>query len=95
MALKLLYVSTKFRSCVIEPSCRVEEALVNGTNPIPDAQTTASSEYNSKCAARQARINNTIDCEGWVCSIEEYEAPEPRMYIQVCVYVIILELFAR
>jgi len=69
-----------------EPSCVVEQALVSGSNPISDAQITASSEYNSNSAPRYARINNTVGV-AWLCSSAEYTAPEPRMYIQVCLHV--------
>jgi len=62
----------------------VEEALVSGNNPIPDAQITASSEYGDWYAPRRARISNTAGAGGWLCSATEYSAPEPKMYIQVC-----------
>jgi len=73
-----------------EPTCGVEVALVSGTNPIPDAQITASSEDLTYTAARYARINNTAGNGGWVCTYAEYSAPEPRMYLQVCPRVTIL-----
>jgi len=57
---------------------------VSGDNPIPDSQITASSEYGATYATRYARINNTAGDGGWLCTSAEYDAPEPRMYIQVC-----------
>jgi len=63
--------------------CGVEEALVSGTNPIPDAQMTASSSWHDGTAPRQARISNTAGNGAWRCSDEELAAPQPRMYIQV------------
>jgi len=74
-----------------EPTCGVKVALVSGTNPIPDAHITASSEYDSvKSSAYYARINNTAGWGGWLCSYNEMTAPEPRMYLQVCPLVSIL-----
>jgi len=70
-----------------EPSCVVEEALVSGNNPIPDAQITASSEFDSNTVPRYARINNIAGIGAWLCSSAEYTALEPRMYIQVCLLV--------
>ena len=70
------------------PLCDVEEALVSGNNPIPDALITASSWFDDDGAPRQARINNTNGSRGaWVCDAIEPNAPEPRMYIQVCLLV--------
>ena len=67
------------------PSCGVEEALVSGNNPIPDAHITASSVYDSVSSpARYARINNTAGWGAWLSSLAEMVAPEPRMYLQVC-----------
>jgi len=74
------------------PTCGVEEALVSGTNPIPDAQITASSERNELHAPRYARINNTLEYGGWRASSLEEGAPEPRMYIQVCLVVTLIIL---
>jgi len=68
---------------VVVSSCDVEEALVSGNNPIPDAQITASSWVDDDRAPRQARINNTAGLGAWHCSAE-HDAPEPRMFIQVC-----------
>jgi len=68
---------------LIEPFCAVEEALVSGNNPIPDAQITASSEGNARTYARFSRINNTEGSGAWRCSLEELNAAEPRMYLQV------------
>ena len=65
-------------------TCVVEEALVSGNNPIPDAQITASSEYNDFHGPRYSRINNTAGGQAWLCSTAEMTAPEPRMYLQVC-----------
>jgi len=63
----------------------VEEALISGNNPIPDAQMTASSEFATAGASPpSARINNTDGYGAWRCSTAESDAPEPRMYIQVC-----------
>jgi len=62
----------------------VDEALVSGSNPIPDAQITASSEKDANRAPHHARINNTVGQGAWRCSDNEQNAPEPRMYIQVC-----------
>jgi len=69
-----------------EPSCGVEEALVSGNNPIPDAQITASSEYSANTLARFARIDNTDGNGGWACASADY-SPTPTMYIQVCALV--------
>ena len=80
MILYLLYLP-----CIqTAPSCGVEEALVSGINPIPDAQITASSEASTDTAARYARIDNTAGNGAWVCSSAEISAPEARMYLQVC-----------
>jgi len=73
-----------------EPTCGVEVALVSGNNPIPDAHITASSEGHTSTAAHYARINNTAGLGAWVCSNAESDAPEPRMYLQVCPLVTIL-----
>ena len=68
-----------------EPSCAVENALVSGSNPIPDAKITVSSIWDALNAPpHYARINNTAGWAGWVCNSIEYTALEPRMYIQVC-----------
>ena len=72
------------------PTCDVEEALVSGNNPIPDAHITASSEWGVYYVARYARINNTAGAGGWACSTAEFDAPELRMYLQVCPLVTIL-----
>jgi len=69
--------------------CIVEEALVSGNKPIPDAQITASSELFDSTAARMARINNIDGRGGWRCILAEITAPEPRMYLQVCEFHII------
>ena len=71
-------------------TCGVEVALVSGTNPIPDAHITASSEKDTTTAARYARINNTAGNGAWRCSSEEIDAPERRMFLQVCPLVTIL-----
>jgi len=71
---------------VVVSSCGVEEALVSGNNPIPDAQITASSSLDDNAAPRQARINNTNGYGGWHC-LNEHNEPEPKMYIQVCLLV--------
>ena len=68
----------------------MEEALVSGNNPIPDAHITASSEYNVDYAARFARINTTGGWKGWLASSLEINAPEPRMYLQVCPLLLLL-----
>ena len=72
------------------PTCGVEEALVSGNNPIPDAHITASSEYDVHRVARNARINNTAGAGAWMCSVAERDAPERRMFLQVCPLVTIL-----
>jgi len=77
------YIFTTF-TYLLEPSCVVEEALVSGNIPIPDAQITASSEYDADGAPSRSRINNSVYRGGWVSSFKEFSAPEPRMYIQVC-----------
>ena len=61
----------------------MNEALISGNNPIPDAHITASSEWRSNSVACYARINNTAGDGCWSCSNDEGMAPEPRMYIQV------------
>jgi len=66
------------------PLCDVEEALVSGNNPIPDAQITASSWFDDDGAPRQARINNTGGRGAWISNTTDLTAPEPKMYIQVC-----------
>jgi len=77
-SLYLLYMQTV-------PICDVEEALVSGSsNPIPDAQITASSWSDDTCAPRQARISNTGGRGAWLSSSTDYLAPELSMYIQVC-----------
>jgi len=68
----------------LELQCEVEEALVSGSNPIPDDHMTASSEWDLNHGPRFARMNNTAFPGGWLCSSAERDAPEPRMYIQVC-----------
>ena len=68
-----------------EPTCVVEEALVSGNNPIPDAQITASSEHSANHLAIFARINNTAGYGGWLCSTALVSTTVPTMYIQVCV----------
>jgi len=68
-----------------EPSCVVEEALVSGNNSVPDAQITASSEWSINHIAPLARIDNAAGVGGWLSSSTDIYAPEPRMYIQVCV----------
>ena len=70
-----------------EPSCVVEEALVSGNNPIPDAQITASSEHSDKHLAIFARIYNTAGTGGWLCNTTLVSTTEPTMYIQVCVQI--------
>jgi len=67
--------------------CSVEEALISGNSPIPDAQITASSQFDSTTVPRYARINNTDGWGGWLCSKAEYDALEQSMYIQVCLLV--------
>ena len=90
----LLFV---FLICLyIERSCDVGEALVSGPNPIPDAYMTASSEYNDFHGPRHARINSTSGIGGWLCHTNESTAPEPRMYLQVCVpYTNTITLFIK
>jgi len=73
-----------------EPTCGVEVALVSGNNPIPDAHITASSEAFTLAAAHYARIHNTAGNGAWRCSNAEMDAPEPRMYLQVCPLLTIL-----
>jgi len=84
-----LYYDMTFLSwqkCVLfklAPSCAAEAPLVSGNTPVPDAQMTASSEYDNYHGPRRARINNTAGSSCWLCSTNETNAPEPRMYIQV------------
>jgi len=86
---KTLYMNVYFLLYLYkELTCGV--ALVSGTNPIPDAHITASSEYNVYTPAHYARINNTAGSGAWRCSDAERTAPEPRMYLQVCPLVTIL-----
>jgi len=66
-----------------EPFCDIEEALVSGKNPIPDAKMTANSEFDDLHGPRFARINNTDSYGGWRSTFEDEIAPKPRMYIQV------------
>ena len=59
--------------------------LINGPEPIPDKQITASSEYTVVHGPRYARLNNTVLAGAWCPSVAERDAPTPNMYIQVCV----------
>ena len=61
------------------------EALISESNPILDAQMTASSERNEFSPPRYARLNMAAGNGGWRCSTEEENATEPSMFIQVCI----------
>jgi len=79
------YYESMYFNITKEPSCGVEEALVSGNNPIPDAQITASSVLDDFHATRNARINNTAGPGAWLCA--DHGTPEHRNYIQVCLFV--------
>ena len=66
------------------PSCTARDPLVSGTNPVPDAQLTASSVYGDDWnGPHRARINVVSGSGGWLCSTEEKLAQPPSMYLQV------------
>jgi len=71
------------------PTCATEEALIDGSAPIPDGQMTASS-VNLFVYAHSARINFS---GAWCASFGEIGTSPPQMWIQVRRYVLLLKQY--
>ena len=82
--LKIIYFILLFIAIPLLPSCIATEALVNGANPIPDAQITNSSWFNDWHGPQHSRLHSTSGAGGWLCSTAEKDASTPSMYLQVC-----------
>jgi len=63
-----------------QAECANTGPLINGSNPIPDAYMTASSEYSSNWRAPNARLNGP---KGWCANDTERDTAPPNYYIQV------------
>lgn len=76
---------SNYRICLVS-SCGANTPLVSGTSPIPDAQMTASSEYDDWHGPRHARLNNIGSAGCWLAGNAEKQNLNyvPGMYLQVC-----------
>ena len=61
-------------------TCAVEEALLDGANPVPDSYFTASSDFSSTLKAPAARMSVSY-C--WIPLQVEIDANPPTSYLQV------------
>jgi len=61
-------------------TCAIEEALLDGANPVPDSYFTASSTTSATLGAPAARMSVSY-C--WVAADAEINANPPTSYLQV------------
>jgi len=71
-------------------TCAAEEALLDGTNPVPDIYFTATSEWSGSYAAHNARVGAS---NYWASTYADAVINPPTVYLQVSkVYIIYLLL---
>ena len=69
-----------FRFFYRGPTCASEEALLDGTNPVPDSYFNASSEWSVDYAAHKARLGADSH---WAPTDVDKDAELITLYLQV------------